>query len=81
MEKFALLNLLKALETLAPPDKQKKTGENEQNKDDIKESAPPAQPVQSAQPKRTEPAEPELNVMASVLTRHEQISNRIKNKK
>ncbi len=72
MEKFALLNLLKALETLSP----QKSSENEQ-RPEPHQTAPAPEP-QSPQPQET----PErLNVMANVLSRHEEISNRLKNKR
>ncbi len=72
MEKFALLNLLKALETLAP--KQNSGQNSEQNFDEHKP------PVPSAQQKPDSVQTLEIpNVMASVLERHEAISNRIKN--
>ncbi|MDE6504714.1 MAG: hypothetical protein K2L42_02455 [Clostridia bacterium] len=72
MEKFALLNLLKALETLSP----QKPSEN----------ANQSEPRQTAPSPETQPPQPaeqqeRLNVMANVLTRHEEISNRLKNKR
>lgn len=70
MEKFALLNLLKALQSLS-----------QQN-----QSQPAAQtaPAEKQPEPATPPPPPENvypNVMASVLERHEEISNRLKNKR
>ncbi len=75
-EKFALLNLLKALNALTPP----QDGAGRQD------NAPPAQKQENAPAAPSAPAkEPEPvyypNVMQSVLVRHEAISNRIKSKK
>lgn len=70
MEKFGLLNLLKALNALNP----KNNSANDTQKT-------PETPTNSA------PAEPEHetdyqnNVMYNVLSRHEQVANRIKNKR
>ncbi len=74
MEKFALLNLLKALETLSPADKKPKN-------DDPPQTEPETANEKSAAPQKSAAVYPENNVMASVLSRHEQISNRLKNKK
>ena len=67
MEKFALLDFLKAFESLTANGKDKK------------------EPV-TLQPQPTEPPAPqpesyEINAMADVLARHEEIANRIRNKK
>ncbi len=75
MEKFALLDFLKAFESLSAkgngkPDGEKKA-ENGQNTQTEPKNAP-QQPVQ--------PDIFETNVMANVLARHEEISNRVKNK-
>lgn len=81
MEKFALLNLLSALSSLAP-----KQSEGQPSPTETTEaaSAPYEAPRKSA-PAENPPAEnpPATypNVMASVLERHEAISNRIKNKR
>lgn len=76
MEKFALLNLLSALSSLAP-----KQSEGQPSSTETTEgaSAPYEAPRKSA-PTENAPA-PYPNVMASVLERHEAISNRIKNKR
>ncbi len=72
MEKFALLNLLKALETLAP-----KQNSGQSSDKNFEETKPP---VPNAQQKPDSVQTLEIpNVMASVLERHEAISNRIKN--
>lgn len=72
MEKFGLLNLLKAIETLSPPSDSKQTGSEQP-------AAPPVPPKPNAEPKPERTADTEYNVMASVLERHERISNRLKN--
>ena len=72
MEKFGLLNLLKAIETLSPPASDNQT-------DTEKQVAPP--PLRNATTEVT-PVHGDAmvpNVMASVIERHEMISNRIKN--
>lgn len=74
MEKFALLNLLKALETLSPADKKPKNDEPAQTPAETKDEKP-------APTEKPQTVYPENNVMASVISRHEQISNRLKNKK
>lgn len=77
MEKFALLDFLKAFESLAP----KQTAANPAA--DKPEPAP-AQPSPTAPAAQSAPAAPEIyetNVMANVLSRHEEIANRIKNKR
>ena len=71
MEKFALLNLLKALETLSP---QKNT-----EKDTPAAQPEPVQSAQVAPPPPSDYEQERLNVMSNVLSRHEQIANRIKN--
>ena len=71
MEKFGILNLLKALETLSPQ-------QGTQNTEQINDNpffAPPPQ----TKPERAAAEPRSVNMMASVLERHEQISNRIKN--
>lgn len=71
MEKFALLNLLKALQSFSPQNNNDGTAYAD------KGDGNPTAPVNAAaEEKFTYP-----NVMASVLERHEAISNRIKNKK
>ena len=67
MEKFALLDFLKAFESLTA-----KTGGTPKT-----EKEQPATPQQSAPP--TPPYE--RNPMADVIARHEEIANRIRNKK
>ena len=70
MEKFALLNLLKAIDGL-------KSVPGEQN-----EGATPPSTPHSAQPKQPANDGGELpNFMYEALLRHEATSNRIKNKK
>lgn len=72
MEKFALLNLLKALETLSPQKKNDaadSSGEISQNK----------QPENRTNDTPATPVNQPINVMSSVLERHEEIANRIKN--
>lgn len=74
MEKFALLNLLKALETLSAP---KNAGENSGS-----DGAPTVPPAEEKPRETTAPAQtPPINVMSSVLERHEAMANRIKNKR
>ncbi|MDE7330598.1 MAG: hypothetical protein K2N30_05915 [Clostridia bacterium] len=68
MEKFGILNLLKALETLTPP-----PAANGQNEEEAPATQPKAPPTPAAPPAETH------NVMASVLCRHEEIANRVKN--
>lgn len=71
MEKFGILNLLKALETLAPA-AQKLDG------DENARTAPAAETVQTE--KTVQKSENELpNMMAQALLRHEEIANRVKN--
>ncbi|MDE6585587.1 MAG: hypothetical protein K2K80_02785 [Clostridia bacterium] len=66
MEKFGLLNLLKAIETLSPPPRTDETN--------TRATAPAPEPQQPAREQLGE-----INVMAQVLSRHEQISNRVRN--
>ena len=61
MEKFALLNLLKALETLSPADKKPKN-------DDQPQTEPETANEKSAAPQKSAAVYPENNVMASVLS-------------
>ena len=68
MEKFALLDFLKAFQSLTANGKAEK------------EVAPPAPPQPSTPPSPL-PALPERNPMADVIARHEEIANRIRNKK
>ena len=67
MEKFGILNLLKAIETLTPPPAAEKSAETEQS------SAPAPPPQQPA------PAAEQHNLMATILARPEDIANRVKN--
>ncbi len=64
-EKFALLNLIKALQGLSADDKRPETESKPQE-------APAPVPEKSTD---------EFNAMASVLARHEVIANRVKNRK
>ena len=68
LEKFALLNLLKAIDGL----KSLSNGE--------KETPPPAQPTPQTAPQTT-PNGDLPNIMYEALVRHEIVSNRIRNKK
>lgn len=68
MEKFGILNLLKAIETLTPPPAADKSAETEQ-------SSAPARPAEQPSP----PAAEKHNMMATILARHEEIANRVKN--
>ena len=70
MEKFALLDFLKAFESLTA----NRSTEKEQ-------AAPPAPPPPSPATPSALPANYERNVMADVIARHEEIANRIRNKK
>lgn len=70
-EKFALLNILKALEGISM-----QNSGNKQEENGSSDSAVPEQEKAVPQAVNTYP-----NVMASVLERHEAISNRVKNKK
>lgn len=74
MEKFGLLNLLKAIQTLSPP------AGTEETADGARAAATERNnPTSSAAPINAEIQVP--NVMASVLERHETVSNRIKNRR
>ncbi len=86
MEKFGLLNLLKALENLSLPANK---AENE-NKTAERDAASAGTDAASAQtPTGKEPAAAPAEAASDVrptatadfLTRHEQIANRVKNKK
>ena len=71
MEKFALLDFLKAFQTL--------TANNQAEKE---VAAPaPQQPQQPPAPPSPPPTPSERNPMADVIARHEEIANRIRNKK
>lgn len=72
MEKFALLNLLKALEALSP---QKKTDDNGVSGDNLKNMPPESKTADAP----VLPDSMPINVMSSVLERHEEIANRIRN--
>ena len=74
MEKFALLNLLNLLQGLAPNQGGAQTPDEQSPQPPL--NAQPAPPPQQEQAVNSYP-----NVMASVIERHEAISNRIKNKK
>lgn len=83
MEKFALLNLLNALNSLsAKPSARQPEANADAENNFTEQTASPAPPqntgtnAQTATAGNTYP-----NVMASVLERHEAISNRVKNKK
>ena len=67
-EKFALLNLIKALQGISAPSGDGVKGQT---------APPPANTPVSDAPQK----ENKYNAMASVLERHEAISNRVKNKK
>lgn len=69
MEKFALLDFLKAFQTL--------TANNAAEKE---VSTPPPPPAPSASPAAPPPGYAR-NVMADVIARHEEVANRIRNKK
>ncbi len=77
MEKFALLNLIKALQSLSPQNQnQTDGGDTRQAQTDNKQKT--SQPNTSDA--SAEHIDPYPNVMASVLERHEAIANRVKNK-
>ena len=86
MEKFALLDFLKAFESLAPKQTAANANPNSANSSAASFGEKPEPAFQSA-PAQTSagaPAAPdvyETNVMANVLSRHEEIANRIKNKR
>lgn len=83
MEKFALLDFLKAFESLAP----KQTAANATPNSSAASFGDKPEPAFQSAPAQTSagaPAAPdvyETNVMANVLSRHEEIANRIKNKR
>ena len=83
MEKFALLNLLSALNSLTAKPSDKQTGATANTENVSADTAADAVTAFT----QTAPASANVqqntypNVMASVLERHEAISNRIKNKK
>lgn len=70
MEKFALLDFLKAFQTI--------TANGRAEKQQTDRSSPQQQ---QPDPPQTPPAMPERNPMADVIARHEEIANRIRNKK
>ncbi len=71
MEKFGILNLLKALETLTP-------AAQKQDGDENARTSPAAETAQTE--KTVQKSENELpNMMAQALLRHEEIANRVKN--
>ena len=74
MEKFALLDFLKAFESLSG---------KRNDAPDGAETAPnaPPQPQQQQSAPAPSPEIYENNVMANVIARHEEISNRLRNKK
>lgn len=76
MEKFGLLNLLKALETLTPKNNAAATGQTD-GQPPATTQAPPVQQTQPAEAQKQ--TDLEHNVMFKVLFRHEQAANRIKN--
>lgn len=74
MEKFALLNLLKALETLTAPKNADKNGQPD--------GTPPPPSAENAPSEQAPFQEKQtINVMASVLERHEAMSYRVNNKR
>ena len=77
MEKFALFNLLKALNSINSPSSGQK---NDENVDIAK-----TQPQQKASQQKSSPqavqSEPSSDFIANVLARHEVISNRVHSKK
>lgn len=68
MEKFALLDFLKAFQSFIPPSTPEQTN--------VGGNAPA--PEKSVTPEQN--LDFNVNVMANVLARHEEIANRIKNK-
>lgn len=78
MEKFALLNLIKALQSLSPQNKSRTEGNNTRQ-EQTENMQKPAQP--DAGENGDGRIDPYPNVMASVLERHEAIANRVKNKR
>ncbi len=82
MEKFALLNLLNALNSLSAKPAPRQPEANAGAENSFNEQS--ADTTQFASAKPTVANEPQTsypNVMASVLERHEAISNRVRNKK
>lgn len=79
MEKFALLDFLKAFESLAP--KQTAANSSAASFGDKPEPAFQSAPAQTSAGAPAAPDVYETNVMANVLSRHEEIANRIKNKR
>lgn len=82
MEKFALLDFLKAFQSLSS----KAGADPAENKTDPAEASASAAPPRrnssaSAAPPDVTESMRETNVMANVIARHEEISNRIKNKR
>lgn len=75
MEKFGILNLLKALETLAPAAAANPDGNR--NAQPTPDNAATDAPQPEKQRQRD--AEELPNMMAQVLARHEEIANRVKN--
>ena len=73
MEKFGLLNLIKTLDALSSNGK---TDADAQNKQPETASADEKSDTKTPPPKAELP-----NVMGDMLLRHEQISNRVKNKR
>lgn len=70
MEKFALLDFLKVFETLSANGNAKK-----------EEPAPVRQETEAPAPPPPSMPLADFNAMATVLARHEEIANRIKNKR
>lgn len=78
MEKFALLNLIKALQSLSPQNQSQTDGNNtRQAQTENKQNTAQNNTSENS----AEHVDPYPNVMASVLERHEAISNRVKNKR
>ena len=72
MEKFALLNLLKAIDGL----------KNAQPQQNTATPPPPTRSTNSKISEQTEPPHHEMpNIMYETLMRHEQMSNRLRNKR
>lgn len=74
MEKFALLDFLKAFQTIAA------TGSKKPD-DNPSVNEARGQPAQQPAPPPPQTSDLENNVMANVLARHEEIANRVKNKR
>lgn len=75
MEKFALLDFLKAFQTIAATGSKKPDGGPSEK--EARQQAAPQQPAPPSPPTDNL----ENNVMANVLARHEEIANRVKNKR